>query len=694
MKQNNNMKRKNKKLKKTRYLKEEDRKMTIILIIAITFFVCIILRILYLNIFMSSFYNMKLLQSTESYVYGESAPRGRILDRNGNVLVGNKAVKSIYYKKPDNVTVSEEVQIAYKISEILKLDYDSILERNLKEFYILINEEETDNLIIKEEYEKLENRKLTEDKIYELKISRIKKEDLNKMTKADKRAAYIYYLMNKGYSYEEKEIKTKDVTDKEYAYFSENSKILKGFNTKLEWERVYPYGDTLEVILGSVSSKKNGIPKEEADEYLEKGYTLSDRVGISGLEKYYEDILKGEKAVYKLESDNSLTLVEKGKKGTDIMLSIDIELQKKIDKMLEEEIIKAKSEANTQYFNRSYVVIQNPNTGEILSISGKKIVKENGKYKAYDNSEGAFLSTITPGSVVKGASIMVGYTTGAIDIGTYMVDSCIGFYNLPEKCSWKTLGYINDIGALAYSSNVYQYKIAMKVGGFDYAYGKKLKIDEKAFDIYRNMFYRFGLGVKTGLDYPKEEDGYKSEMRAGDLLINYAIGQYDTYTTLQLSQYISTIANKGTRYKTRFLKAVLDDDGKVLYEIKPTALNTLEVKQKYINRVRKGLKAVTTYGTGVGYMDKAPSPSGKTGTSESFIDLDGDGVIDAESITNNFVGYAPSNKPVMSIAASFPDIQNPKTGDYKSYVNQTVVSKATKIFFSLYDENGKKIKKS
>ena len=289
---------------------------------------------------------------------------------------------------------------------------------------------------------------------------------------------------------------------------------------------------------------------------------------------------------------------------------------------------------------------------------------------------------------------MVGYTTGAIDIGTHMVDSCIGLYNLPEKCSWKTLGYINDIEALAYSSNVYQYKIAMKVGGFDYAYGKKLKIDEKAFDTYRNMFYRFGLGVKTGIDYPKEEDGYKSEARAGDLLINYAIGQYDTYTTLQLSQYISTIANKGTRYKTRFLKAVLEDDGKILYEIKPTALNTLGVKQKYINRVRKGLRAVTTYGTGVGYMDDAPSPSGKTGTSESFIYLDDDGIIDAESITNNLVGYAPSKKPVMSIAASFPDIQNPKTGEYKSYVNQTVVSKATSIFFSLYDENGKKIKKS
>ena len=361
--------------------------------------------------------------------------------------------------------------------------------------------------------------------------------------------------------------------------------------------------------------------------------------------------------------------------------------------MLETELKKAKNEANTEYFNKSYVVITNPNNGEIMAMSGKVLYKEKGKYKAYNNPEGVFLSTVTPGSVVKGASMMVGYTTGAVKIGEHMTDSCIKLYNLPEKCSWKTLGYINDLTALALSSNVYQYKIAMRVGGFKYVYGKKLKINESAFDTYRNMFYRFGLGVKTGIDFPKEEDGYKSDNRAGDLLINYAIGQYDTYTTLQLNQYVSTIANKGSRYKTHFLKEILDNEGNALYEIKPVILNNLNVKNKYINRIRKGFRLVTTTGTGVGYMDGAPTPSGKTGTSESFIDLDGDNIIDAESVSNNFVGYAPTTKPVMAIAASFPDIQNPKGGKYKSYANQIIVSKSTKIFFDIYDKNGKLRKK-
>lgn len=686
---------KKQKAKKTLYLKDETKTRTyIILSFTLAFFACLILRILYLNVFMGNYYSMKLNNEKDAFVYGESVARGRILDRNGKVLVDNKAIKSIYYKKPDNVTVEDEINIAYSISSILNLDYDKLTTRNQKEFYILINKEDADKLITEEEYELLENRKLTEDDIYELKIKRITTKALKTMDEEDKRAAYIYYLMNKGYYYEEKEIKIENVSDKEYAYFSENSQKLKGFNTKLEWERVYPYGDTLETILGSISSKETGIPAEESEEYLDKGYSLNDRVGISGLEKQYEELLKGEKAVYKVEDDNSLTLVKEGKKGTDIMLSIDIDLQRKIDNMLEVELKRAKNEANTEFFNTSYVVIQNPTTGEIMSISGKKIVKENGAYKTYDIPENAILTTVTPGSVVKGASIMVGYTTKVIDIGTVMEDACIKLYNLPEKCSWQTLGTINDLEALEWSSNVYQYKIAMKVGGFDYAYGKELKIDEKAFDIYRNMFYRFGLGVKTGIDYPKEEDGYKSTNRAGDLLINYSIGQYDTYTPLQLSQYVSTIANGGTRYKTRFLKAVLDSKGEVLYDIKPVALNKLNVEKKYINRVRQGFKMVMSSGTGIGYMDKAPSPAGKTGTSESFIDLDGDGVIDAESISNNFVGYAPSTNPVMSLTASFPDIQNPNSGDYKSYANQIIVSRATEIFFDLYNEKGIRIKKN
>ena len=429
-----------------------------------------------------------------------------------------------------------------------------------------------------------------------------------------------------------------------------------------------------------------------ADTYLKQGYELDDRVGISGLELYYDKYLRGEKAKYKVNDDNTLTKVSDAVNGNDIVLSIDIDLQLKIEQILEQEIRKAKNEPNTKYYNRSFVVIQNPFTGEIYSMAGKQIYNSNNGYDFYDYSIGPIVSTVTPGSVVKGAGMLVGYTNGAIKIGTVMQDTCIKLYNLPEKCSWKTLGYVNDLQALEFSSNVYQYKIAMKVGGFDYQYGKVLKIDKKAFDKYRNMFYQFGLGVKPGIDYPKEEDGYKVDNRAGDLLINFAIGQYDTYTTMQLSQYASTLANGGTRYKYHFVKGVMTNGKEIDFD--KVVLNKVNVKKKYMKRVRKGLRLVMTGGTGIGYMDSAPTPSGKTGTSESLVDINGDNIMDKETVSSNFIGYAPTNKPIMTIAGAFPNIQNPAGGSYKSYANQTMISKATKIFFSLYDKNGKKIKKS
>ena len=97
-------------------------------------------------------------------------------------------------------------------------------------------------------------------------------------------------------------------------------------------------------------------------------------------------------------------------------------------------------------------------------------------------------------------------------------------------------------------------------------------------------------------------------------------------------------------------------------------------------------------GTGVGYIDEKYNPSGKTGTSESLVDLDGDNIMDTSSISNNFVGYAPTFKPVMSIAASFPDISSNPKSDNKSYVNMRVVKKATDIFFEYYNIKGQRIK--
>ncbi len=667
-----------------------NKRITFLKILSFIFFAIIIFRISYLNLNMGNYYNMILNKKIDDIVYLESAPRGRILDRNNKVLVDNIAIKKIFYNKQKGITTDEEIALAESVSKNVNLNYSLLLDRNLKEFWIAKYPQKANEKITKKDLENLKNRKITNEQLEELKIERITEEDLTAFTDEDKKTAYLYYLMNKGYYSDEKIIKVEAVTDEEFAYISENIDSLKGFNTKLDWERIYPYGDVLRNILGNVSSTNSGIPLEKADYYLSLGYDLDDRVGISGLEEQYESILKGEKSKYKILDDNTLELIKEGKKGNDIVLSIDIDLQMQVEQILKEEILATKSEANTRFYNRSFSIIQNPNNGEIYALAGKQVLRNStNNYEIYDYSVGALTSTITPGSIVKGASMIVGYNSKVIDIGTVMYDNCISLLNMPEKCSWKTLGYVSDLDALKWSSNVYQYKIAMMVGGFDYHPLKMLEINLAAFDIYRSTFYQFGLGVKTGIDYPIEEDGYGGLSNDGDLLINFGIGQYDTYTPMQISQYISTIANGGNRVKPKFLKYVLANDQKILYETPITILNKVDTEEKYLNRVKEGFRACILGGTCVGYMDNAPEASGKTGTSESFVDS-GSGIYNHPTISNNFIGYAPSNNPVMSIAVSSPDVQDLASGEYKSDVNYRISRRITAAFFTLFNEKGER----
>ena len=669
-----------------------EKRYILIIIFIILFFSAVIARLTQLQLFQTEKYSEELVAATEKIIEGESTPRGRIYDRNYKLLVDNKAIKTIYYKKEPKITAKEEVELAYKLSKMLNIDYSKLSEKMLKTFWYINNEEKAKSRITKEERQKQEERKIDSKDIENLIYERITEEDLSKYTDEDKKVAYIYYLMNKGYSYAEKILKNKDVTDEEYAYISENIDSLKGVNTKLDWERTYPYGSIFKSILGTVSSSTQGIPKELVDIYLQNGYSMNDRVGISYLEYQYEKYLKGTKAKYKITSGNHYELYEEGKRGNDIVLTIDIDLQKFLEETLSNEVLLAKTEPNTYYYDHSFAIIANPKTGEILAMAGKQAKKEaNGTYKIVDYTPGVITTSVTPGSIVKGASMLVGYKYGAIDIGDYQVDECIKIKATPEKCSWKTLGYINDINALAYSSNVYQYKIAIAVGRGRYRYDEALSLDDGAFDKYRNMYASFGLGVKTEIDLPLESTGYKGNSKLPGHLLDFAIGQYDNYTPIQITQYISTIANGGTKYQPYLLKEVHEpnpDKGKTLgnkvYENSPKSLGTVDVEGKYMARVQEGFRAVVSYGLGTTYMGAYQSiGAGKTGTSQSFIDTNGDGKVDTETISTSFVGYAPYTDPRVSIVVISPDIAD-ASAKTTSAINQRLSSQIINKYFENY----------
>ena len=653
----------------------------IISTIIVSIFLIIIYRVFSMTILKNKYYNNLLESLTNIYMNTTSSPRGRIYDRNNKLIVDNKSINTLYYKKIKNIPKDTEIKYAYSLSKIVDLDYSRLSTRNLKEFYYLINKDKIDKRVSKKEYNKVKTRELTTNDIYNLKISRITEKDLTKLNDKDKKSAYIYYLMNNGYAYDNKIIKS-NITDQEYAYIAEHSNEFKGFYIDISWVRDYKYGDVFKTMLGTVGE----IPKEKKLEYLNKGYNLSDIVGLSYLEYQYEDYLKGEKSKYKVLSDGSLKLISKGKRGNDIVLNIDIELQKKVEDILDQEVIKTKSQINTRYYDKSFVVLEDPNNGEIFSMAGKKVIKNNGKYQTIDYTSGILTNPMTVGSVVKGASILVGYQEKAIKIGDYFYDSCVKIKSTPKKCSWKNLGMINDIQALALSSNVYQFKTAMKVAGYNYSYNMGLKVSKDVFNKYRNMYHSFGLGVKTGIDLPIESLGYSGIDNSSGLLLDFVMGQYETYTPIQLSQYISTLANKGTSYKPRLLREIRDSKtNEVIYTSKSEALNKVNVDSKYIDRVHKGFYAVmnASYGIGHNYISKKYTPAGKTGTSQSFLDRDLDGIIDTETISTAFIGFAPFKKPNMTITVTSPDISYEKSSyAYTADTTKRIAKKVSDAYFN------------
>ena len=676
---------------KYRDLKEIlEKRYNIFIILVIIPIVVLFLNLFYIQIVKHEYYVNRLSSLTKNTIMGESVPRGRIYDRNYRLLVDNVPVKVIYYKKISGITTKEEIEVAYLLADIITIDYQKLTEAQLKNFWLKQNEEKGIMKITIEEWKQLDERRITLEDIQNLKLERITKEELEEYTEKDRKAAYLYTLMNTGYSYAEKIIKKKDITEEEYAKVAEHIHILKGVNTRLDWEREYPYGDIFRTILGNVSTSSSGIPYELKDYYLAKGYSLTDRVGTSYLEYQYEDLLKGEKTIYQLNDDGTYKVLQEGKRGNDIVLTIDIELQKAVEKILEEELRNAKNDPNTNYYNRSFVVIQDPNTGEILAMAGKQIVLIDGEYKIYDYTPGIVTSPVVVGSAIKAASHIVGYNNGALQIGEVRDDACIKIAATPLKCSYRYYGMINDIDALRLSSNTYQFHTAIRIGKGNYVYNQPLPIDTNAFSIYRNTFAEFGLGVKTGIDLPVESLGYKGTSTLTGHLLDFSIGQYDTYTSIQLSQYIGTIANNGYRMQPHLLKEVYEPTKEPLTHLilknSPVVLNKVNTEDKYLDRVKLGLQAVMqANGTGFGYIDLVYKPAGKTGTSQSFLDTDGDGVVDKETTSATFVAFAPYDNPKVTFTVVSPDVSYADaTTSYISDVNRKISQKVAKKFFLIY----------
>lgn len=610
----------------------------------------VVSRYTYLYVFKHNYYYNKYLQVSNKIVYGLNAPRGRILDRNGKVLVDNIGVNTIVFHHLDNIKVKDIAIILNNIIEVepAGIDYQ-------KKYYLLY--EETDSLLTKEEQDLYNRRKLTLKEIEDIKLSRIKPT----YTKEEQKLITLYYLLTDGYSYDSKIIK-EDVSDEICAKV--NTINIPGLTCEYTTKRIYLY-DTLNDIYGHVGN----ISKENKEYYLNNGYSLNDQVGLSYLEKEYDEYIRGKKAEYLVNTDNSLTLIKDSVQGNDIYLSIDIDLQLKINDIIKENLAKAESLKNTKYYNTSYVIVSNPNTGEIIASTGIMKIKDN----YHDVSTNLLTSSFTVGSVIKGASHTVGYQNNLIKEGKKINDSCVKLYLVPEKCSYKKLGLIDDITALKTSSNYYQFITAIKLTGNTYKKNIKLNVTEEHFNIYRNTFASFGLGSSTGIDLENESTGIKGKKIAPDLLLNLSIGQYDTYTALGLTNYINTIATQGNRYSLHYLKEIKNNN-ETIYTYQPNLLNTVE--NSNFKRIIKGFKEVLYTGTGRGYTDTKYKPAGKTGTSETVYSKD------ITTITQTYAMFAPYDNPKYSIVVISPNISyNNDKDTYIAPINRYISKEVSKLVF-------------
>ncbi|ASN05221.1 peptidoglycan D,D-transpeptidase FtsI family protein [Virgibacillus necropolis] len=631
-------------------------------------------------------------------------PRGRILDRNHNVVVGNKPLYAITYTPAKGTTAEDRLEVAKKLAPYIDMvpEEDELTLRNKKEYWYLSHEDEVKSRLTVKEIEELDN-----GEEYQTMLDRITEKEVSGFTKEEKEIINIKTELDKAYSLTPHIVKNEDVTPKEYARVAEHLDELPGINATTDWERTHPYDGTLRSIFGSITTREQGIPKERKDYYTSRGYSRNDRVGISGLEQEYESVLRGRKEQIQYTTNKDGVIVDsevvvEGERGKDLVLTIDMELQKKVDQILQDEIKKALAEDpyGNRFMEDAYAVVMDPQTGELLAVSGQHYDKKKNEFsnRAYNTLHAAYRA----GSTVKGATVLSGYESGVIEPGQRFFDAPIKIKGTPEKSSYQneSLGWVNDYTALQKSSNVYMFYIAMRLAGdFDYQRNEKLQIDsvDDSFQEFRNYFSQFGLGVPTGVDFPFESVGFEG-VNSGGKLLDFAIGQYDTYTTMQLAQYVSTIANDGYRVRPRFLDSIrrptpYQDELGPVYKSKNTdALNRITMDQNLIERVQEGFRQVFQEPGGTAYSyfaDKEYTSAGKTGTAEAvYIERYDNGEIKKIHETSNLslVGYAPYDNPEVAFAIVVPDTG----GEY--HLNDYIGERILDTYFNLKEKRSEENK--
>ena len=604
--------------------------------------------------------------------------RGIIYDRDGNVLVSNQERLSIVYYPPKNISSDAEWDLAYTFVDHFAISTESLYLRDLQDLFILLKPDEASAKITDDEWAAYRKGTLDDVDIYQLKLDRISEADVAVFDERTRQAYITFTLMNQSPINALKVIKDNCTID-EIAFLSENNDLFPGFDAQIYYDRSYPNGLLLSTLLGSVTTSKQGLSSESLLYYLALGYSRNSSIGKSGIESQYEGLLKGQDGLYQViygaNGLASFSQVNAGSTGQDLYLSFDTDLQLNGERIISNLYDRYKTEKARKYLKNINVVITNPNNGDILAMFG---VGRDTNGALYNDPTLTYTQAVAVGSTVKGATVYTGLTEGVIRPGEVIDDQPVKIADTPLKKSYRYLGRLTDIQAIGRSSNVYMFHIAMRLGGATYQYDKPLNIDISAFDVLRNHYSQFGLGVPTGLDVPYEATGYKGAAQLGGHLLDFAIGQYDTYTVMQLAQYVSTVANNGVRVQPRILLRAQEHNTEVItYENSVKVLNVLDDLNS-LKRVQMGFRYCVTSNS-CSTLNTLPFTSAaKTGTAQVSV-LDARNNL-LDSYNSLFIAYAPYDKPQVAVACAIPNAYT----DVASAPNAcgVVVSELLNYYFS------------
>lgn len=665
--------------------------------VVILLFTVLIVRLADMQIVNHDFYSNKLATASQKVVT-KSSVRGLIYDAKGKPLVENQIQQVVSFTRSNKMTAEEMKQVAKNLLQWVTVSDVSVSDRDKADYYLAdqdVYKEVVSNLPDDQRYD-ADGNYLSESEIYTNAVASLTPEQLNNSDE-ELKAIELFTQMNAASYFETVNLVTDSLTAEQVALIVANSDQLEGISTTNNWQRSI-LDTSLSSIIGTVTSEQAGLPAEDAEYYLSKGYSSNDRVGTAYLEKQYEEVLQGQREKKQINLDRngnveSIETIQEGQQGNNIKLTIDLAFQDGVNAILKKYFESELATGSALYSEGVYAVALEPSTGAVLAMSGYS--HEKGAGSITEDALGTITSVFTPGSIVKGATISSGWENGVISGNQVQLDEPIYFAGSAPITSWWAYGSFNidATEALEYSSNAYMVKIALGLLGQTYSANMYLNDGDtltNAMTKLRSTFAEYGLGASTGIDLPLESIGFLPEEYSTANFITNAFGQFDNYTPMQMAQYAATIANNGTRISPHLVEGIYGNNaqgglGELIETVSGKEMNQVNISAEEMSLLRQGFYQVVNgsgrfnTGSAIG-RGAAVTISAKTGRAETYTTTASGDVVTA--VNTNVVAYAPSDNPQIAVAVVLPNLTN-----QSSTTTNTITQEIINLYQSLHPMN-------